>query len=221
MKNKILWLSALILVFAMAGNVYVLAKNENSGSGTGTGNGTGTDNTIQVQQETQTANQGENEQVQVQIKNQEQEQEQNRNQVNAEEHKSAVADSVQSLLNVANRAGEGIGQQIKIIAEEQNQSEETMVQAMEKVQTRSQIKTFFMGTDYKNLGVLRSEMVQTQNRLQQLNTEMEKIQNQADKTELQNQIQALTQEQEKIENFIKTEEGRFSLFGWFVKLFNK
>ncbi len=102
-----------------------------------------------------------------------------------------------------------------------NQSLDTAGQAMEKIQTRSRIKTFLIGSDYKNLGVLRSEMVQTRNSLQQLNREVEKIQNEGDKTELQNQIQALEQEQVKIENFVKDNESKFSLFGWFVKLFNK
>ena len=84
-----------------------------------------------------------------------------------------------------------------------------------------QVKTFLIGTDYKNLGALRSEMVQTRNRFEQLSKLMENVQNEGDKTELQNQIQTLEQEQTRIESFIKAREGRFSLFGWLVKLFNK
>jgi hypothetical protein len=140
-------------------------------------------------------------------------------QINAEQHRSAVANFVQSLLQVADREG-GIGQQVRVIAQQQNQSASTTIQAMEKVQTRSKIKIFFFGSDYKNLGTLRSEMVQTRNRLEQLNRLVENVQNEGDKTELQNQIQTLEQEQIKIESFIKAEEGRFSLFGWLIKLFN-
>ena len=92
---------------------------------------------------------------------------------------------------------------------------------MEKVQTRSKIKTFLIGSDYKNLGTLRSEMVQTENRLEQLDKLMENVKNESDKTELQNQRQTLEQEQTKIENFIKENETKFSLFGWLVKLFNR
>ena len=158
----------------------------------------------------QNSNQGE----QAQGQNQEQQ-----GQINAEQHRSAVANFVQNLLQVADREG-GIGQQVRVIAQQQNQSASTTIQAMEKVQTRSKIKTFFFGSDYKNLGTLRSEMVQTRNRLEQLNRLMEKVQDEGDKTELQNQIQTLEQEQTKIESFIKAEEGKFSLFGWLVKLFN-
>jgi len=141
-------------------------------------------------------------------------------QVNAEQHKSAVADFVQGLLQIADRQG-GIGEQVRTIAQQQNQSASTTVQAMEQIQTRSRIKTFLMGTDYKNLGVLRSEFVQTRNRLEQLNKLMENVQNTAEETELQNQIQTLEQEQTKIEDFIESQEGQFSLFGWLLKLFNR
>lgn len=141
-------------------------------------------------------------------------------QTNAEQHRSAVANFVQGLLQVAERDG-GIGEQVRTVAQEQNQSASTTIKAMEKVQTRSRVKTFFFGTDYKNLGTLRSEMVQTRNRLEQLNRIMVNVQNEGDKTELQNQIQTLEQEQARMENFIKEQEGKFSLFGWLVKFFSK
>jgi hypothetical protein len=45
--------------------------------------------------------------------------------------------------------------------------------------------------------------------------------NEESKTTLLGQIQKLEQEQQKIEDFLKANESKFSLFGWFVKLFNK
>lgn len=140
--------------------------------------------------------------------------------VNGQQHRSAVANFVHSLLEVADREG-GIGQQIRVIAQEQNQSGETTVQAMEKVRTRSRVMSFLIGPDYRNLGALRSEMVQTRNRLAQLNRLAENAQNEEDKTELESQIQTLEQEQTRIENFIEEQEGKFSLFGWLLKLFNR
>ena len=144
----------------------------------------------------------------------------NKGQTIAEQHRSAVANFVQSLLNVADREG-GIGEQVRLIAQQQNQSTETTVQAMEQVQNRNKIKTFLFGSDYKNLGALRGKVVQTRNRLEQLNKLMENVQNEGDQTELQNQIQTLEQEQTNIENFIKAQESKFSLFGWLLKFFNK
>ncbi|PIZ45073.1 hypothetical protein COY31_01090 [Candidatus Wolfebacteria bacterium CG_4_10_14_0_2_um_filter_39_18] len=137
-----------------------------------------------------------------------------------EEHRSAVSNFVQSLLSVADREG-GIGEQVRVIAREQNQSASTTVHAMGKIQSRSKIKTFFFGSDYKNLGALRSEIVQTKNRLNQLDKLVENAQTAVDKAELQNQVQTLKQEQQKIDTFLKANENKFSLFGWFTKLFSK
>ena len=185
MKNKILIVSAFVIVFAFAANVSA-AKDSNKGAG----------NQVQNQNyEQSTSTPG---------------------QINAEQHRSAVANFVQSVLKVADREG-GIGEQVRVIARQQNESATTTIQAMEKVQTRNKVKTFLLGSDYKNLGALRSELVQTNNRLEKLNSLMEKVKYKGDKTELQNQIQTLEQEQTKIEAFVKSQEGKFSLFGWLVK----
>ena len=146
----------------------------------------------------------------------------NRGQLNATSHRSAVANFVQSLLGVADRQPGGIGEQVRVMAQQQNESTEKVAGAMEKVQTRSKIRTFLFGSDYKNLGTLRSEMVQTKNRLDQLSQVMAEVENEGDKTELQNQIQLLTQEQGTLENFILENEqaGKISMFGWLVRLFN-
>jgi len=142
---------------------------------------------------------------------------QNRGQINAQEHRSAVANFVHSLLDVADREPGGIGEQVRVIAQQQNQSASTTIQAAETVQNRNKIRTFLFGSDYKNLGALRSEMVHTRNRLEQLNRIMENMENEEDRVELQNQIQEMEQEQERIENFIREQEGEFSLFGWLFK----
>lgn len=139
-------------------------------------------------------------------------------QLNAAEHRSAVANFVQALLKTATSTEGGIGQQVRIIAHEQNDASTTTEEALKKIQTRNRIKTFLFGTDYKNLGTLRSEMVQTRNRLEKLNKVMGET---GSTTEIQTQIKTLEQTQTKIEDFVKTQESKFSLFGWLVKLFKK
>ena len=152
MKKKILALSILVVVFSFAFNVYAVKQVGND---------------VQVQQQAQTANQGEDTQVQIQSneqiqisngsenqvqsqnqeqnispaarQNQEKNQEQ-QGQVNAEQHRSTVANFVQKLLQVSERE-KGIGAQVKTIAQQQNQSAETTIQATEKIQTRSKICT--------------------------------------------------------------------------------
>ncbi len=246
MKNKIFAISVLVAVMMVAGTTaYAVGQqkgNNNAPStepqqpvqttnpeqpiqaqGQGQQNGANPNNNQpqnQTQEQNQIKNQGEDNQIKTQESQNNKDKGQQQGQANAEQHRSVVANFVQSLQDIANREG-GLGEQIRTIAQQQNQSSDTTVQAMEKVQTRSQIKTFFFGSDYKNLGTLKSEMTQTQERLQELNTLMESIQNESDKTELQNQIQTLEQEQAQIEQFINNNENKFSLFGWAVRLFNK
>ena len=245
MKNKILILGVLAIVFIFAANAYVVGQSG------GTGNGS------QAQQQDQTANQGEDIQLQAQTSQQmqsgnatsqvgvgatiqtqqqaqqqsqdgsgagyqtmNQEQVQEKAQISVQAHAGTVSDFVQSLLQVADKEG-GVGEQVRLIAQQQNQSASTTIQAMEKVQTRNKVQTFLFGSDYKNLGALRSETVQTRNRLQQLNNLMVSVQSDTDKVELQAQVQVLEQEQTKIENFIKEQEGKFSLFGWLVRVFSQ
>ncbi|GEM_PF-3184660 len=92
-------------------------------------------------------------------------------------------------------------------------------QEHQSVETRNKIKMFLIGTDYKNLGALRSELVHTRNRLEQLKRLMEQVENEEDRLQLQNQIQETEREQKRIRDFIKEQEGKFSLFGWLVKIF--
>jgi len=141
--------------------------------------------------------------------------------ITGDEHRSTVANFVQTLLNVADREKGGIGEQVKVIAQEQEQNKEQTADQIESIQKRNKIKTFLIGTNYKNVGALRSEMVQVRNRVEQLTRLTEQAKNQEDKTSLQEQVQTMQQEATNIDAFLKANESKFSLFGWFVKLFNK
>ena len=145
----------------------------------------------------------------------------NNNQLNGAEHRSTVATFVQNLLNVADREQGGIGDQVRVLANEQNDSKDNIANEIDKIKNRSGLKTFFIGTDYKNVGQLRSEMVKTRNQIDRLKRLLDKTTSEESKIALQGQIQTLEQAQQKIEDFLKTNESKFSLFGWFVKLFNK
>lgn len=140
-------------------------------------------------------------------------------QLTAQEHRSAVASFVKSLLDVADREG-GIGPQVRVVAQAQNDSASTTEAAIAKVESRSPLTTILFGSDYKSLGQLRSEMVTTQNNVDQLNKLMAKATNDADKTELATQIKALEDSQAKVSAFVDLHENSFSLFGWFTKWFS-
>lgn len=198
---------AVTLVFSVSAQETAVVKSDKANNAQGNNpNAVATDDTTQTTDTTATQEKGKKDKKE------------NKGQVNAESHRSTVATFVQSLLAVADREG-GIGQQVKVIAQQQNDSKEKVAESINKVEKRGKFKTFLIGSDYKNLGELRSEMVKTRNQIEQLKRLAEKAENEEDKTELQNQIQTLEQEQANIDNFITQNESKFSLFGWAVKLF--
>ncbi len=146
---------------------------------------------------------------------------QDEKQVNSAEHQSTVSTFIQTLLNVADKEQGGVGEQVRVVAQQQNESKDKVADALDKIQNRNKVKTFLIGTDYKNIGQLRSEMVKTRNQIDWLKRLLDKTTSEESKTVLQGQIQTLEQEQQKINDFLTANESKFSLFGWFVKLFNK
>ena len=217
MKNIYLCFLVAILMFGFV--LPVLAQQNQQQQGVQT--------QAQTQGQAQTQNLGEEEGLQIQervrtmTKTEIKEQMKERARaVNGEEHRSAVANFVHSLLDVAEREKGGIGEQVRVVAQEQARVQEKVADQIEAIEKRNKIKTFLIGTDYKNIGALRSEMVQLRNRIQQINQVMEQVKNEEDRTELMNQIQAMEQEMTNIAAFIKANESKFSLFGWLVKLFN-
>lgn len=136
----------------------------------------------------------------------------------SQEHRSAVSEVVKELKNIAGKNG-GIGQEVSQIAQEQNESGNRAADAIEAVENRSGLKTFFLGTDYKNLGDLRSEIVTSENHIDRLTKAKERTDDPAIKADLTAQINALNLELSKARTFIQQNESKFSLLGWFVKLF--
>lgn len=138
--------------------------------------------------------------------------------VTSDEHKSTVSLFVQNLLRVADREP-GIGAEVRIIAKEQNDSSSTTVEAINEVEGRGGIKTFFFGTDYKNVGTLRATLTQNAKHIVRLQALSSQTTDPTDKVELDAQIKILQDNQVKLEQFITLHESNFSLFGWLVRLF--
>jgi hypothetical protein len=180
--------------------------------------GQGTGQGEQVLNEVQTQNQGQEQQLQTQSQNQESVGK--AGQIDLAGRQSMVAQAVQGLLDLA-RMEPGLGEQIKVIAQEQNQSQEKVMNQINAIQTRNKVKTFLFGTDYKSANELRKEMTATENQIDELNQLKEQIQNENHKVILEDQVQLLEQEKIKLQAFVEDNEDKFSLFGWFVKIFVK
>jgi hypothetical protein len=135
-----------------------------------------------------------------------------------EKHRSRVANILQSLLDLADE-DHGIGDDVREVAHEQASSSEEAAKAMDEVAARSALMTFLFGTDYKNIGVLRSTLKTTQNHIDRLTKAKEKVASAEVKAGIDAQIAALEKANADAEVFVKAHEDAFSLFGWFAKLF--
>jgi hypothetical protein len=136
----------------------------------------------------------------------------------ADEHRSAVATFVQSLLTLANRMG-GVGEEVRAVARAQMDSASTTAKAIAQVESRSALRTLLFGADYKNIGTLRSEIATTSAHIARLKKALEKTFDASAKAELSSQIDALVDAQADVEAFVEAHEDSFSLFGWFTKRF--
>lgn len=146
--------------------------------------------------------------------------ESNQDQLMSDEHRSTVAIFVRSLLAVADREG-GIGAQVREIAKAQNDSTTTTDSAIAKVEDRSSFRTFFFGSDYKDLGIIRSEIIKTSNNIAKLKNLLASTTSATNQTELGAQIKVLEAEQIKLNAYVTTHENYFSLFGWAIRPFTE
>jgi len=236
MKNKILIVSVLIFVFVIATGVYAEGQNSKMGNDDQVlqqvqvtnkveDSQTKTQEKEQVQQQTQEKLREENKiedqaEVQNQDENKDEEKQLQTGSAMAEQRRSQVANAVQEMLQVAERNG-GIGEQIKTIAQNQNQNQEKIEMSLQKVQKRSGFAKFFIGADYGEIKNAKKLLEQNQEQAQQLDQIKNQLLNQSDQQQLTEQIKALEQNNLQIEDSLETSQKGFSLFGWMFRLFSK
>ena len=248
MRNKIISAGILALALLFAGNIYAVGQGNSNAPVTATQvqqqnqvenqvENQGEADQIQTQEQGEdNENEGENEdKTQNQQEpengngnqNQEQNQEQKNNEVKtnngsstSEQRRSAVANAVQELLQVADRSG-GIGQQVRLIAQTQNQNQEKLEANLQKIETRNIFMKFVFGPDYNEINNAKKILEQNREQIQQLNQIKDQLSNQGDIQSLAQQIQTLEQTNSEIGDSLGTAQKGFSLFGWMFKLFSK
>ena len=93
-------------------------------------------------------------------------------------------------------------------------------ESIDELENRPAWKTFLVGTDYENLGQLRSALVQTDNSIRKITQTMARVEGEDSDLALQQRLGELNQERNRIVQIIREEEQKFSLFGWLLKLVN-
>ena len=214
--KKLFFVLPLLFVFAIP----VAAKNETSGQGVGSQQGTVTQtqqqlmlspspvgSAIQNQNQVGTKNQGEDSQLKVSTWEQE----------NLDSE--SLSDQVHQLLQLKTTGG--IGEQVRQLAQEQNQVQDQIKTEISKVEGRGTLAKLLIGPDYKGLKNIQMLMEQNQLRIQQLEQLKTQLVNQGDITLVQETIQMLTDQDVSLQGKIALEEKSGGLFGWFIKLFAK
>ena len=110
-------------------------------------------------------------------------------------------------------------EQTNEIIKEIDNSKYRILEATKKTEDRGTFKTFLIGSDYKNLGVIQSELEKSKEIAVELIKVADSTTDFAIKEELKMKSEAITIEASNLENFVKERESKFSLFGWFIKLF--
>lgn len=141
-----------------------------------------------------------------------------RGNVNAEEHRSAVASFVQSLRATADR-DTGIGAEVSAVAQSQEASGTATADAMARIEKRSGVMSFLFGTDWKSIGSLRSEIAKAKSDRGRLEATLDNTTDASVRADLEAAIDALDTRQNEIASFVAEHESKFSLFGWFFRLF--
>lgn len=237
MRNKILFASVLAAACVFAVSAYAADANGNGRSGNsgrvqvetvdqggaygGAYDGIQVQAQVRVEEEERDENEMENrERGEKGEKAEDQESSSTASSTIAEQRRSKVANAVQEMLKVAERNG-GIGEEVRVIAQEQNQNHEKLEASLKKIQGRSVLAKFFLGADYKELTSAEGILEQNREQIQQLNELKNQITDPAEQQKLIQQIQALEEVSLQIENYLKDSEAKFSLFGWLVKRITK
>jgi len=145
----------------------------------------------------------------------------NQNQDNqGEQNRSRVANAVQEMLGVADRNGE-VGQQIRTVAQNQEQNQQEMEVELNKAKGRSGIVKLFIGPNYKELKKVENRLENHNKNLEELKKLRNQITDDVDKNIMEQQIQVMEQVQVELENEVADEKKGASLFGWLFRWFAK
>ncbi len=135
---------------------------------------------------------------------------------------SSVAASAEELIRVSNRVeNQGIGDQIRTIAQTQTENQDRINQSIDKAETRTGFAKFFIGANYKELKVAKQSMRENQDKIRELKTLIDQAGTDADKLAIANQIMTLQEESLTLRDQIEKADDGFSFFGWINKWFNK
>ncbi len=131
--------------------------------------------------------------------------------------RSRVANSVQEMEMMATRNG-GLGDQIRVIAQNQNRIQEEAEDALEVAQQRKGFARFLIGPNYGQLKDVEERLENHTQNLEELKTLRDQILVPSDKLLLDQQIETMEQIKTELEEAVNEDQKGFSLFGWLNRI---
>lgn len=135
-----------------------------------------------------------------------------------EQRRSQVANAVHQMLQVADRVG-GIGEQVRVIAQSQQQNHEEVEAKLERIKERSGFAKFFIGPKYDEIEKAKDLLEQDKDKIKSLEELKSVLTNEEDKAKITEQVEVIKKAMTEVENIIGEEQEGFSLFGWLAKVF--
>lgn len=114
---------------------------------------------------------------------------------------------------------ERVAEELTTLAEETQAVEDETNEALEELEKEGRWKTFLVGTNYKNLGQMRSSLAHYENQIRSLQRLMVNATPES-QAEIQAAIDGLEAERTRIREMVQAKEGQFSLLGWMFRLIN-
>ena len=133
--------------------------------------------------------------------------------------RSQVSNSVKEMVRVADR-NNGIGKQVRTIAQNQNQLQNEAEDALFKVQERGGFARFFIGPNYGQLKDVEERLEQHTERIEEMKGLRANLDS-SDLVSLDEQIVVMEVVAEELAAAAKEETKGFSLFGWLNRLMSK
>lgn len=138
---------------------------------------------------------------------------------NGQENMGEVAKRVHELLNT--RTSGGIGDQIRLVAQEQVQTQQRIQDQLDKLNKRSRLLKFFIGNDIKEVAALKAQLEQNRLAIQNLTQLRIELANSADQTNIEAAVQALTDQNTTLEDTIGKAEAEKGIFAFIIRLFSR
>jgi len=217
--KKLLYVIPALVVFGLASNVYATTNRATAQTGQQTQQqlrASPSPTGIQNRNQINTQNAGEDSQLQLVTQEGEN---LGDGQGLGFQNMSEVAKQVQALLQV--RTVGGIGEQVRQIAQEQNQAQTLIQRQLDKLESKGKLARFLTGTNFEAIKSLEQQIVENQLRIQLLTELQTQLSNQSDIAAVQQTIQALIQENTFLQAKIGAEMQTRSLFGWLFRLFTQ